>query len=72
MRNVELKSRDPDPARTLERALALGAEDHGEIAQRDTYFARAHGRVKLREQRCARRSTPPTAHSSSCRSVGAC
>ncbi len=50
MRNVELKSRDPDPARTLERALALGAEDHGEITQRDTYFARAHGRVKLREQ----------------------
>jgi adenylate cyclase class IV len=41
MRNVELKSRDPDPARTLERALALGAEDHGEIAQRDTYFSRA-------------------------------
>jgi hypothetical protein len=26
MRNVELKARDPDPARTLERALALGAE----------------------------------------------
>ncbi len=50
MRNVELKSRDPDPARTLERALALGAEDRGEIEQRDTYFAGAHGRVKLREQ----------------------
>jgi homotetrameric cytidine deaminase len=50
MRNVELKSRDPDPAGTLERALALGAEDHGEIEQRDTYFARARGRLKLREQ----------------------
>ena len=29
MRNVELKARDPDPARSLERALALGAEDRG-------------------------------------------
>jgi homotetrameric cytidine deaminase len=51
MRNVELKARDPDPARSLERALALGAADHGEIGQRDTYFAGARGRLKLREQR---------------------
>jgi homotetrameric cytidine deaminase len=50
MRNVELKARDPDPARTLERALALGADDRGEIAQRDTYFHGARGRLKLREQ----------------------
>lgn len=50
MRNVELKARDPDPARTLERALAIGAEDRGELRQRDTYFGRAHGRLKLREQ----------------------
>ena len=50
MRNVELKARDPDPARSLERALALGAEDWGEITQRDTYFAGARGRIKLREQ----------------------
>jgi len=50
MRNVEMKARDRDPARSLERALALGAEDKGEIRQRDTYFARARGRVKLREQ----------------------
>jgi homotetrameric cytidine deaminase len=50
MRNVELKARDPDPARSLERALALGADDQGEIRQRDTYFARARGRLKLREQ----------------------
>ena len=49
-RNVELKARDPDPARTLERALALGAEDHGTIHQRDTYFAGARGRLKLRQQ----------------------
>jgi homotetrameric cytidine deaminase len=50
MRNVELKARDPDPARSLERALALGAEDKGEIRQRDIYFAGARGRLKLREQ----------------------
>jgi homotetrameric cytidine deaminase len=50
MRNVELKARDPEPARSLERALALGAEDRGEIRQRDTYFAGARGRLKLREQ----------------------
>jgi len=50
MRNVELKARDPNPARTLERALALGADDRGEIRQRDTYFSRARGRLKLREQ----------------------
>jgi homotetrameric cytidine deaminase len=50
MRNVELKSRDPDPARTLELALALGASDEGEITQRDTYFGSSRARVKLREQ----------------------
>ena len=50
MRNVELKSRDPDPARTLELALALGARDEGEITQRDTYFGGSRARVKLREQ----------------------
>jgi homotetrameric cytidine deaminase len=50
MRNIELKARDRDPGRTLELALALGAEDRGEIAQRDTYFAPARGRLKLREQ----------------------
>jgi len=50
MRNLELKARDPDPDRSLERALALGAEDKGEITQRDTYFAGARGRLKLREQ----------------------
>jgi len=49
-RNVELKAHDPDPARTLERALAAGAEDRGLVRQRDTYFAVANGRLKLREQ----------------------
>jgi homotetrameric cytidine deaminase len=49
-RNVELKAHDPDPARTLERALAAGADDRGVLRQRDTYFAVAHGRLKLREE----------------------
>src|SRR5919199_5865424 len=49
-RNVELKARDADPARSLERCVALGAEDRGELRQRDTYFAARRGRLKLREQ----------------------
>jgi homotetrameric cytidine deaminase len=49
-RNVELKARDPHPERSLERARALGAEDRGELRQRDTYFAAPNGRLKLREQ----------------------
>jgi homotetrameric cytidine deaminase len=49
-RNVELKARDPDPARTLERALEAGAEERGVLRQRDTYFAVTHGRLKLREE----------------------
>jgi homotetrameric cytidine deaminase len=49
-RNVELKARDPEPERSLERTRALGAEDRGELRQRDTYFAAPRGRLKLREQ----------------------
>src|SRR3954468_15585580 len=49
-RNVELKARDPEPERSLERARALGAEDRGELHQRDTYFATPRGRLKLREE----------------------
>jgi homotetrameric cytidine deaminase len=49
-RNLEIKARDADPRRSLEAALALGAEDQGELTQRDTYFAHARGRLKLREQ----------------------
>jgi homotetrameric cytidine deaminase len=49
-RNVELKARDADPGATLQRALALGASDEGILRQRDTYFGRARGRLKLREQ----------------------
>jgi len=49
-RNVELKARDPDSARTLAAALAHGAEDHGLLNQRDTYFNAGEGRLKLREE----------------------
>ena len=50
-RNLEIKARDADPRRSLELALELGAEDHGEIEQRDTYFRMpGAGRLKLREE----------------------
>ena len=49
-RNLEIKARDADPRRSLEAALALGADDRGELTQRDTYFAGARGRLKLRQQ----------------------
>jgi homotetrameric cytidine deaminase len=48
--NVELKAWDPDPDASVARCLALGAEDRGVLDQRDTYFAVARGRLKLREQ----------------------
>jgi homotetrameric cytidine deaminase len=47
-RNIEFKATDPDPAATLAAARALGAEDHGLLHQRDTYFNVATGRLKLR------------------------
>ena len=50
-RNVELKARDPHPERSLAICRELGAEDRGELWQRDTYFAAPHGGLKLREQR---------------------
>jgi adenylate cyclase class 2 len=49
-RNIELKARDPDPDRSLKVCRALGAENHGEISQRDTYFEVANGGLKLREE----------------------
>jgi predicted adenylyl cyclase CyaB len=49
-RNVELKARDADPARSLQASLDLGAEDHGWLQQLDTYFKVPRGRLKLREQ----------------------
>jgi predicted adenylyl cyclase CyaB len=50
-RNIELKARDPDPARSVDACKSLGAEDQGVLVQRDTYFNAANGRLKLREQR---------------------
>lgn len=52
-RNVELKARDRDPPRSLAKCEALGAEDQGELIQRDTYFNVATGRLKLREEKGA-------------------
>ena len=48
-RNLELKAIDPDPAATLQAALAPGARDEGTLEQRDTYFHAVQGRLKLRE-----------------------
>jgi adenylate cyclase class IV len=53
-RNVELKARDPDPSRSIEICRDLGAIDHGQISQRDTYFEVASGGLKLREERPGR------------------
>jgi adenylate cyclase class IV len=53
-RNIELKARDSDPSASLEVSRALGAEDRGIITQRDTYFAVAHGGLKLREEQPGR------------------
>ena len=49
-RNIELKARDPDPARSVDACKSLGAEDSGVLTQRDTYFNASHGRLKLREE----------------------
>ncbi len=49
-RNVELKATDPDPERSLQIVLDLGAEDRGVLVQRDTYFRVPEGRLKLREE----------------------
>ena len=48
--NVELKARDSDPAATVARCIALGAQDKGTLHQRDTYFVARRGRLKLREE----------------------
>jgi adenylate cyclase class 2 len=45
-----LKALDPDQSASLEVCRRLGAEDRGEIAQRDTYFRVTHGGLKLREE----------------------
>lgn len=48
-RNVEIKARLVDPAATLARAAALADGPAQAIEQDDTFFACAHGRLKLRE-----------------------
>jgi adenylate cyclase class 2 len=53
-RNIELKARNLDPAASLQVCQRLGAEDRGEIAQRDTYFAAPRGGLKLREEQPGR------------------
>jgi adenylate cyclase, class 2 len=49
-RNIELKARDPDPARSLQASLEMGASDEGWLYQTDTYFRVPRGRLKLREE----------------------
>jgi adenylate cyclase class 2 len=53
-RNIECKASDPDPSGSLVVCHALGAKDHGEIRQRDTYFAVPRGGLKLREEQPGR------------------
>ncbi|MGB9183792.1 MAG: class IV adenylate cyclase [Solirubrobacteraceae bacterium] len=50
-RNIELKARDDDPDWSLGVCRILGAEDHGTIQQRDSYFDVRRGGLKLREER---------------------
>jgi adenylate cyclase class IV len=49
-RNIELKASDPDPDRSLQVSLEIGASDEGWLHQTDTYFRVLHGRLKLREE----------------------
>jgi len=49
-RNIELKASDPDPDRSLQVSLEIGASDEGWLHQTDTYFRVPHGRLKLREE----------------------
>jgi len=49
-RNLELKARDRDPARSCRVCKEIGASDEGTLSQLDTYFGVPRGRLKLREQ----------------------
>jgi adenylate cyclase class IV len=49
-RNIECKASDPDPDRSLQVSLEMGASDEGWLHQTDTYFRVPHGRLKLREE----------------------
>lgn len=48
-RNVEIKARLPDPARTRARTARLSETEPVWIEQRDTFFCVERGRLKLRE-----------------------
>ncbi|QJR15364.1 class IV adenylate cyclase [Usitatibacter palustris] len=48
-RNIEIKARVIDPAATERRARAIATEGPTDLVQDDTFFAAAHGRLKLRE-----------------------
>lgn len=48
-RNVEMKATLADIDKARAAAELLGAESHGVLRQRDTYFHVASGRLKLRE-----------------------
>lgn len=50
LRNIECKASDPDPSGSLAVCRTLGAKDHGEIRQSDTYFTVPRGGLKLREE----------------------
>lgn len=50
MRNVEAKFRLDDLERVRERAVAIGFEPRATLIQRDTFFATARGKLKLREE----------------------
>lgn len=50
MRNLEAKFPLADPARARLAAQALGYRERGVLAQRDTFFRVATGKLKLREQ----------------------
>lgn len=51
---MELKALDPTPQKSIEVCERIGAEDRGEIWQRDTYFQVPSGGLKLREERPGR------------------
>ena len=50
MQNVEAKFKMLNPAHAREVATRLGFQARGILAQRDTFFQVAHGKLKLREE----------------------
>ncbi len=48
-RNIEIKARVEDPASIEDRARAIATDGPVDLAQDDTFFACARGRLKLRE-----------------------